>query len=273
MDAALGDYDRRVGLPSAKLRTLAFSGFLINVNETVWICTAGHIIEDLKRSLANGRKNVRCHVLDSPDPNDGLGASVPLPPECITNAIVFNRDGLDIAAIRLSQLIVENLKKGNRFPLDSTRLETSAMEPDGHVMLGFPKQAQHISQTLSSRRLNAQIDQLTPLLPVVTDVRPPDCLCTKHDRFFGRVILPDEFNWGDDVDIDDIDGMSGGPIFALHCSEERLDYRLVAVQSSWARESRIVAGTHAPPFFAALCEEITRIREKQEKAPAGGCLA
>ena len=61
----------------------------------------------------------------------------------------------------------------------------------------------------------------------------------------------------------DIDGMSGGPIFAIKwIDSQNIRYWVVAVQSSWLRSERILAACPILPLVNAI-EQSIDVKEKE----------
>ena len=54
--------------------------------------------------------------------------------------------------------------------------------------------------------------------------------------------------------MDDIAGMSGGPIFGVKLVDGRLRYWVIGIQSSWVERSRVICFCPSLPFFALIKE-------------------
>jgi hypothetical protein len=53
--------------------------------------------------------------------------------------------------------------------------------------------------------------------------------------------------------VDNIKGMSGGPIFGFRIRGDELHYRIAAIQSRWWANSRIILGCPVPIFSYTVC--------------------
>jgi hypothetical protein len=91
----------------------------------------------------------------------------------------------------------------------------------------------------------------------------PDEMKKPFLRHFFRII-----SGLDDVDppIDDLGGMSGGPIFAARDVQGEKRYWLVGVQSTWRRDIRVVAACSVDQRFARVLRRSVRLilRSKQQ---------
>jgi hypothetical protein len=92
------------------------------------------------------------------------------------------------------------------------------------------------------------------------DDPPAELLNTTCPRFIGR--LPDL------IPLESIDGMSGGPIFGFRQENGSLRYWIVAIQSSWRKNEKIICGCLLP-YIGALVERELRLLDglKAEKNP------
>ena len=111
----------------------------------------------------------------------------------------------------------------------------------------------------------------TPLLPIERVDDPPESFRYEPDRFFARVPVLASPNQ-DQGTIEDIDGMSGGPVFAVQFTDaETLRYWVVAIQSKWLPDSRIIAACPIQPLADAISESIaSHSAEIGDEDPLGG---
>jgi len=62
-----------------------------------------------------------------------------------------------------------------------------------------------------------------------------------------------------------IKGMSGGPIFVLKTNNgEILDYQVIAIQSGWDKETRVIAGCWLDLFANDLYDRIIQSEQEWE---------
>jgi hypothetical protein len=89
------------------------SGFPIQVGADAWLATAGHVVNELRRIMANGSFD-RLYVVDSwVGPNGtGLPFRTRVAPDDLF-VVGENADEVDLGAIKLDSLAVEALKRSN----------------------------------------------------------------------------------------------------------------------------------------------------------------
>ena len=80
--------------------------------------------------------------------------------------------------------------------------------------------------------------------------KPDGFVETDVPMFYGHL------DWNDSLD--SIKGMSGGPVFAFRRTKKGLSYWLLAVQSTWLRDTKEIAACRIRP----LAEEIANIIRK-----------
>jgi hypothetical protein len=138
---------------------------------------------------------------------------------------------LDFGLIVLEPYYVKLLKANNIIPIeDENWLTQDPNVFDAFYLLGFPT-------SLNTKMGEVPIKlnpALFPILPM--DDVPIDVLKGHPERFYGKI--------GDDNPLD-LDGMSGGPIFAFVKSNPTR-YWIAAIQNAWYRERKIVVGCRTP---------------------------
>jgi hypothetical protein len=83
--------------------------------------------------------------------------------------------------------------------------------------------------------------------------------------------------WPDSVEyagvVDDIDGMSGGPIFTLKNVGNEWRYFVIGIQSGWYPDSRVIAACPFASLGAALEEIVMEVHlklDEQKNQPVRG---
>jgi hypothetical protein len=108
------------------------------------------------------------------------------------------------------------------------------------------------------------------VMPLVPTTCPPDVVDPPANKIFGKILTQPGL---DQAVVNNIAGMSGGPIFGLKPVGGKFHYWVIGIQSSWFENSRIVCFCPAFEFFTALKEAIRRIqagelpRAATEEAP------
>ena len=149
-------------------------------------------------------------------------------------------------------------------PLTEKALTGYPKDADVHFLVGFPRQARNVAVSSFRADGNVAVEIGAPLLPVYQVAEPPNVLRSKFERFYAKVPITRGKVDGEDVILDDIDGMSGGPIFAVKEIDGRFRYWAIAVQSGWARQSRVLAACYTAPLVYALKKMIDGHRDEGE---------
>lgn len=250
-----GKKSRERGHPEA----FAVSSFVLSVQDQWFLCTAGHVLHDFERRLEAGRQLVKSRLIDIGTRPGGFPA-VPFdfgPSQCM---YVDDKElGLDYGAVPLRPLYRAQLEQGGVIPLSERAWSDPPKRADAYFMLGYPTTAKSIEIETTAHGGNVRVELNTPLVPLVEAQHVPDCLQTGTSRFYGRVPVVTGNANGRRLEMNDIDGMSGGPIFAVKWGDDRFRYWLVAVQSAWERTSRVLAGCLVHPFAAAIAKRLREI--------------
>jgi hypothetical protein len=135
----------------------------------------------------------------------------------------------DFGPIPLDALTVSQLKTGGVVAIEESTWGTRPLDEYVHLLLtGVP------SETVKHERGQMVLRHtLIPLALCPSDEQPP---AGRVGKFKARLLQDDT----DRAQLDDIDGMSGGPIFGIRDVDGLARYLLVGVQSGWLRPSRIV---------------------------------
>lgn len=233
------------------LKAFSVSAFVISVRHIWFLVTAGHILRDLDRRLQAGRRIVKSRLIDGIASNKSFPA-IPFTLGDTPQWYVYN-DGLDYALIPLSPSFALQLIAGGVSALSEDAWIDVPDSPDGYFLLGFPNQGAEISITSHGNEGNVNVRLGTPLLPIQPVDDPPDVLKRGNERFYARVPISTGQLDGKTVTLTDIDGMSGGPIFAVQqADEDRFQYWVIAVQSGWTEKSRVLAACPIQPLVDAI---------------------
>lgn len=250
-----------------QIRFFSFSGFIFSIRGTWCWVTAGHILRDLERFISGKEIKVTKYALIDyfglnvisykPIPFDYERAPkyYIAPPD---DDIKDDKVGLDFGLVALSPYYQKLLEANNIVPVSEENwIHQHRAEFDQHIMLGLPEVF-----ITTEPKISETDDQITssvsPVMIYITKLNEtPDNLPeTRFPRFIGKI--------SDDCPLDNIKGMSGGPIFGF--SKEGNRYWIVAVQGSklesadLSRNKLIFA---CPVFvFATLVEEMIAYDEQ-----------
>ncbi len=200
---------------------LLLTTFIHSFEDRWKIVTAGHVIEDLGQRLGQTKGKVLARLLDA----NGLdvkdrGGIVPYVLNLDEWTVVDGLYGFDCAFSELRPYYVKQLRTNNVEPLPPDCWWLPEMGGHGFVLAGFPSQP--------AKPAEGQYELTVHGLLLVPKPTPSDTLKvseTSCERLHFQVTLTE--------DISDIDGMSGGPVFAVKHGENKTGYRLVGIQSFW----------------------------------------
>jgi len=170
---------------------------------------------------------------------------IPFEYDSTTPIVVGNAASYDYAAIPVARYYRRQLETNGVVPLNEEVWVTWPTDPDAFLLAGFPRQLVDPSRDESqwdALELSCTLHTLEPL-----DSAPGGFKEKTGPRTYFRIAL--------DEDLDDITGMSGGPVFALKVGPP-MKYRLVGVQSSWYAPSRSVAVCPAALFLDYLRTDV-----------------
>ena len=233
---------RREGA-SGTVRFIAYSGTLIHIRHAVFVLTAGHCVADLEDHLANPEIEIVGSVLVD---TFGLLATSEQPiPFDIKGAPRFYIDdvaaGLDFGVIAVHPHFVRLLGLHGMVAIgEENWARQHAVEMDAHFLLGLPAELTegvvdvegHVSVGPSLVRLKKR--------SIDTDDVPQ----TLHPRFVAEI--------AGHFGLTSLRGMSGGPIIGF--DKDRKRYWIVAIQSAWLKERRIVFGCPVPLLGRLMTE-------------------
>jgi|SRR5580700_4864077 hypothetical protein len=224
--------DSRKSQPAPQF--VAYAGTLIKIHNAVCFLTAGHILEDLEKALKSDQIEIKGAVLAD---TFGLqcASNHPIPFD-LRNAKLFyiddDREGLDFGVIILEPYYVRLLALNGMVALEEKNwIHQHDVKFETYLMLGLPEEFTSISVN-GDASVNPTILKVEGL-----DCPPSNAAQTQYPRFVGQ--LPEG------LPLKSVKGMSGGPIFGFSHRPE-LRYWVVALQSSWVPERRIVYGCPLP---------------------------
>jgi len=214
------------------------SGFIVSIiDEWFWV-TAGHVLKHIVDCKESG------HLLNEWYLDDCAGAGAKF-----KVSIPFDYDGAykwydcddtsgkDYGLIYLRPHYRSLLEKNNVIPLNEEAWKKNFKgEFEFYLILGTPY------ELMQHSILTRVIRKYYVLLPVERVTKPPLPMRKSHIRFYGKIPTTNEFQ--------SIEGMSGAPIFGFKHIGAELHYWIVAIQSSWLRSERIVAGCYIDSLFA-----------------------
>jgi hypothetical protein len=235
-------------------RFVTCSGTLLFVEGALYFLTAGHVLKALRELRDN--ENV---AIENASLADVFGhkrvSDTPIPFDLRSAHLSFIDDeemGLDFGVIPIGPHHARLLQKNGMVALtEENWIRQGDAEIEGYTMLGFP--AELVSERVSeSSTVHIEV-AMFGVQRVELDRDEPK---TVYPRFVGQL--------GQNLPFKSIEGMSGGVIFGFQ-SEPQLRYWVVAIQSSWERQTRIVYGCSLPVLGSLMThwarENVAILRE------------
>ncbi|MEQ9206263.1 MAG: hypothetical protein RLN78_02730 [Phycisphaerales bacterium] len=247
-----------------------YSGFLVFHNDELFWITAGHVVKEIEMMHEDASVEV-CAMSFIDDHPEGAG--------CISihfDRIIYDyldTDQYDIGAMLLRPFYREPLlANANSLPLES--LVWSGLKnanPEGYLVVGSPRSWVKIRESeIKSNSCNVRVS----VPAVCASVEKIEDIGKQHesdsfwgygdDAFYGTVLdIYDESG----NDLEDIRGMSGGPVYSIERIDGKIKYYLFAVQSCWLDKSRTIRAT---PIWIIqpLMDELTKRLYSDDKPGA-----
>lgn len=234
----------------------SFSGFVVSINGTSWsLMTAGHPIRELESYIQKGRTFSNWHIDDSPGqmPPGGLPVPFTWDPESIA---VLHDDsrGFDFALIPLNENQQALLASNGVVPITESEIaDIFAENFDRWYLLGLPgekAQPNHVRQVIEKQFMGLPVQPLDekPVWWVDKDQR---------NLRYGQLIPVGN----PEVDSLDVKGMSGGPVIGLRVDAGgKPEWKVIGIQSGWAKSHRVISVCAAWPIFDAIGRMIDDVR-------------
>lgn len=231
-------------------RTMMMTAFVLSVGKQWFLVTAGHGIECVKRiTTEHGYAMAACYLIDAIRAGAKHRQPIAFAYARSHPTQLSKTKSFDYGVMALSPYYRELLEKNDVEALSEDVWKCEPSNPDLYFLLGIPAELAEVkSESLEVVPILLRVERV--------DERPEGFCETEVPRFYGRVSLEGE--------ISSIAGMSGGPIFAFQQDAEgQLRYWLVALQSSWLRNSHYIAGCPTRVLGQALEEFLVSLRNAE----------
>ncbi|MGW8308720.1 MAG: hypothetical protein ACWGIK_23405 [Achromobacter pulmonis] len=222
-----------------------FSAFVIEICDHWFGITAGHIFEELVNAKKSGS------ILTNWMIDDSAVSSNPMPPTPIPFDIERNvhyfhdspTEGMDYAVFSLnSYLIRRALENQGIFPIRPNQWRGNDFGEYPHwLLIGIPT-------ALATLKYGKKFEKLIATIPLERCELPYHQQEKEYENLHARILF-DQIDSGHKKF--EIDGVSGGPVFAVKFNNEGIvDYKLLGIQSSITGE--VVNFCAAQPFLEVL---------------------
>jgi len=240
----------------AEEKPLVFSGFLVEAGGVWFYVTAGHILRDIRASLAAGGKFDIWRLDDQTAGNRFKGAAIPYAFDIDKWLVIENEEvGLDYAAVPLDTMYCLQLQAGGAIPIDKVAWGDHVTEHDQLALVGIPSETiAYDQETIITGRI--------AVMPLEESEEPAVAGRRAENQFYAR--LKDLGN------VKDIDGMSGGPVFALKKVDGEWKYMVIGVQSGWYPTARTIAACPFASLGVALEEGVGAVKASTKASAHAG---
>jgi len=237
---------RRPGEDEEKVHV--FSGFLVEASSVWFYVTAGHILRDIRASINAGAEFDVWRLDDQTAGNRFKGYAIPYAFDIGRWLVIEDEKiGLDYAAVALDTLYCKQLEVGGAIPIGKAAWGDHVTEHDHWALVGIPSETVAYDQrTIITGR--------TVVMPLDHAEEPELAGRKAENKFYARLK-----NVGN---VKDINGMSGGPVFALKKVEGEWKYKVIGVQSSWYPTTWTIAACPFSFLGTALEELINPPRHR-----------
>jgi hypothetical protein len=230
------------------------SGFLVYTKKLLIWLTAGHVLKSLDEFLQNNKiGGVKTRWFDNCPKKDA-----PFIP-CDYSSLLktpIDIEGYDFGIVILRKIYADQILnvKENK-PLTEIHWKLNdGFKAEGYYLVGLPTEFTKLDQTSSSSGgLEVRASSTLVSVPLTEEgrvIHQSDGDFWQHENnFYGQVhpIRNDDKSL-----LTDISGMSGGPIFGVRrIDEDRFEYRIIAIQSSWFQK-KFIRGTRFDKVIGIL---------------------
>ena len=231
---------------SGKVNIWNASGFMVEVKKRYWLVTAGHYLKHVLDINSAGRLT-QFLAFDAWSDSMGQGRPVVLPRDPRRWLVIGDADTLDYGAIEIGPLVAANLKAGLIEAVTEAHRQSTPATFDFYLLLGIP--TEFVKTGVPVGEIPLAYDIARAFIEVEKITRPPDAKATTHDRFYGQLNRADVEGA---KKVKDIGGVSGGPILGCKRTSEGVDFRIIANQSGWNSETKVITADYLFPLIEEL---------------------
>lgn len=218
-----------------------YTGFVISIRDTWFLLTAGHNLRNIEEAISHGIGG--SWFLD--DTGGGGTHETHIPFDYSnTKKFWFDEAGADYALLYLEPY--RSLLEANQIvALDERAWKQDFPVAFDHILLlGIPEESLSIKGKMLYKGYALSFLELTEDVP--SELQQP------FPRLYAKVSKSKNLN--------DIKGMSGGPIFGLQLREgEEIRYWVIALQSGWLSSARVIAACPVAVFCDWVDRELFKV--------------
>lgn len=217
-----------------------FSGFMVEIAGEWFYLTAGHILRTIRRAIDAGSVFDVWRLGDQTAGHKFQDTAVPYAFDVDHWCVLEDESlGLDYAAVHIGGLYRRQLEVGGVVPLGPDSWGDYRAPHDHWALLGVPSESvAYDGKTIITARI--------VVAPLVETDAPLLAERKAENQFYAKLATDSEGV------VNDLDGMSGGPVAMLKYVDERWMYSIIGVQSSWYKGLRTIAACPIRSFTEAL---------------------
>jgi len=227
--------------------------------EGIWfLATAGHVISQIEKAVDAGALVFDFVLHDQLAGKDfPIGVPIEFDPKAWLT-LDMDDAGFDYAVYAIPELVARNLHAGGIEPIREEGWGAFPYSQYPHwLLIGIPSE--------SKKSIGTGFLLNLTLIPLTESLHPPSTLAKLANRVFAKIrTQPGK----DTVEIDDVEGMSGGPVFGVQLVEKEVRYWLIGIQSGFYTNERVVTFLPMTNFLGGLREVIKKIRSEIESGKA-----
>ena len=240
-----------------------FSGFVYKLRDDWFFLTAGHVLEQIAAARKAGMIVENFLLDDAYSPNAPFKSSDTLIPFNFDDApkhFINQPEIGDFGLIWISPYYRDLLSKNKITPFVPEETSDAPYDPGfiNRWVIGLPEELMRVENTAGVTHHKSQlvIVGLSPLrfedLPeaIKSDVKDKGL---REDNFFAQVPDASELSEGEEAGLQDILGLSGGPIIGWRRNNQGIvSYSILAIQSSWWPSSRVLMAGPITRYISAI---------------------
>jgi hypothetical protein len=219
----------------------AFTTFVLEVGDRWFLVTAGHVLKRIEAMVrAPDVASADVVLFDYWSEDAKCRFPVPFDLGSATKSAV-DEDGLDVGVIELGLLYRRQLESNGVIALDQRAWRNPPQDVDGFFLIGLP--------STFIRPIEGGLE-ISPTLVSLRATEAPEGTTVGVPRFYGQ--LAPTLRREDGEILVEMDGFSGGPILGFKQTERGLVYYVIAIQSTWRRDVRVVAAVLVSAVGSAI---------------------
>lgn len=242
------------------------TGLLVHVEGVPLFVTAGHVISDIVNRLAGDRRLKICRLADRGTFEARRGdGGIPIDFRALPKLGMYDEDsGFDCGALPLHGIQAQAMRNGGARFWHWQQGE-SKQQCVAFSLLGFP--TKYGWTAFRSVEMGVKTTFGSTLVSLsLEEVDPPQRLILQHPRRVFRV-MPGHLRDRPEDTVQDVSGMSGGPVFGfVQSSKTKMRPVLIGIQSTQLGEDGFKCVCSVDSFLAQLASEIRRLKQR-ESAP------